>query len=170
MHLYVSQIRRREILTSRIQNVGHVRVDGVENVDRTGLGILTLKLNGNFQIRFARNARTVVHGRHQTFPVGKIATQRNVNVRKRRTLSAFSNGCQVELFNIWANSKWGLAVIVGKQFNSQAVIAKPPKMGLLEMKLFVVKTKVQVPDAMILENILILIVAKVVGARSNLFI
>ena len=62
--LNVSQIRRRKILTSNIQNIGHVGVDGVKNVDRAGLGICTLKLNGNFQIGFARNARTVICERH----------------------------------------------------------------------------------------------------------
>ena len=100
-------------MTFDIQNVAHVGVDGVADVNGAGLRIGQFKLNGNFQIALAGNARTVVRGGHETFLFGKIAAQRNVNVREGRLGSAILNGAQIELCRIGIDSKHGKHEIIG---------------------------------------------------------
>jgi hypothetical protein len=157
-------------LTSHIQNVGYISVDGVTDIDGAGLRIGHFKLKGNFQIGLSGNARTVICGGHKMFPVDKIAAQRNVNVRKRGIVSAILNVGESQLFRVGLNSKHGKHEMINQLLETQKIILKSSKIGLLETKFFVVKAKVKKPNAMILEDILFRATAKIVSTRGHLFV
>ena len=157
-------------MIAHIQNGGHVGVDGVTNVDGAGLRIGHVKLERNFQIPLACNGRTVVHGGHQSVLVLKVAAQRNVNVREGGGISALLNAEKIELVSVGLDSAHGKHVMINQLFQSQRVGAKFSKVGFLETKFFVVKTKVEMFDAVLLKDVLIGAFAKIVGARSNLFV
>ena len=80
--LHVLEIGQLKRFVSDIQKSGNIVVYGVAHVDCSGLGILFIKLKGNFKIRFLQNAQAIVHGRHQTFLVSVTVAKRNVNVQK----------------------------------------------------------------------------------------
>ena len=157
-------------MTSHIQNVGHVGVDGVADVDCAGLRIGGFKLKGNFQIILARNAGTVIQGRHETFPVCEAAAQRNVNVGEGGILSSVLDSFKSELGNVGLNSKHGNEMIVGELFDGQTIVAKSPKVRLLETEFLITKAEIEMSNAVTFENVLLQAFAEIISARSNLFV
>jgi len=158
-------------LTSHIQNVGHVGVDGVADVDGAGLRIGHFKLHSNFQIALAGNARPgVVQGGHETFLVDEIAAQRNVHVREGGIVPTVLNGTESDLLRIGVDSKHGKQEVIGELLENRSVVSKSSKIGFLDEKVFVVKAKVKMLNAMILEDVLIRAAGKIVSARRHLFV
>ncbi len=114
-------------MTSHIQNVGHVGVDGVADVDGAGLRIGHFKLKGNFQIALAGNARTIICGGHEMFPVDKIAAQRNVNMREGGIVPSILNVVESELLQIGVDSKHGKHEMIDQLLETQTIFSKSSK-------------------------------------------